>query len=105
MLRQNSKLISQVIDDYVKECNLEDGIMRARIFEAWDLLLLQMGGGRFNMAEAASLTISKSFKDGVLNCKISSSVIRTQLRFSLPQMKEKMNTMLQTDCVKEIKIW
>lgn len=104
MLRQNSKLISDVIDDYIRECSLNEGLQRARVFEAWDLLMAQKASPCYTMEEARRLTVAKYFKDGELSCRMGSSVVRTQLKFETESLKASLNSLLQDDIVKQIKI-
>ncbi|MBQ0025686.1 MAG: DUF721 domain-containing protein [Bacteroidales bacterium] len=104
MLRQKTKSIAEVIEEYISESHLEEGLQRVRVFEAWDLLIGQMFVPGSSLDEAAKLTTTRFFKDGILTCRISSSVLRTQLRFTLPSLKDKLNSMLQGDIVKEIRL-
>lgn len=101
MRRESVKRVGDIIEEYVREDNLGDGLLRARIFEAWDLLLASLPG--ISSADAAaSLTSRKYFKDGTLTCTITSSVVRSQLLFSKEALRVKLNTLLQEEHVKKL---
>lgn len=91
MKRTDIKSISSVIADYVAEDNMSEGLQRQRIFEAWDLVL-----------GSPSFTLRKTYKDHVLTCKISTSVVRTQLSFNIESYRLQLNTLLQDDLVDKI---
>ena len=96
MKRTNTKSISDVLGDFVKESSLEEGLLRTRIFEAWDLLLsgqLSSGG----------CTTGHTYRDSVLTCRIRSSVVRSHLRTQEAQLRFQLNKMLQGEYVKQIK--
>jgi len=42
MRREKSRTIAEVLQDYIEEDHLESGLLCARIFEAWDLVMLDM---------------------------------------------------------------
>lgn len=104
MLRENSKLIASVIEEYIEENDLQDGLLKARIFEAWDLLMIEAATPHFTPQEAKKLTSARYFKDGILSCRMTSSVVRTQLRFELEPLRCKLNTLLQGEYVKQIRL-
>ena len=39
MKREGSKLISDLLADFVKSEGLEEGLMRVKIFKTWDLVV------------------------------------------------------------------
>ena len=101
MKRESTKKVSDIIEEYVREDNLEDGLLRARIFDAWDLLL----ASRFNASsieDVARITSRKCFRDGTLICTITSSVVRSQLLFSKEALRAELNTLLQGEYVKKL---
>lgn len=65
---------------------LSSGFNRQRIFEAWDVV---SGASRY--------TIDRFFRDGMLYCTISSSVVRNQLYFQRDVLVQKMNEFLEKD--------
>lgn len=102
MERDNFKSVKEVIDAYVEEDNMVDGLQRSRIYAAWDLLIADLTSAQLSPEAAAKLTARRSFKAGVLTCSMSSSVFRTQLQFQSELMKEKLNNLLGEACVEKI---
>jgi Protein of unknown function (DUF721). len=102
MQRENVKKIADVIADYVQEDNMGEGLLRSRIFAAWDLIIADRTSAHLSPDAAAKLTARRSFKDGVLTCRMSSSVVRTQLQFQSAQLKEKLNSLLEGQYVDKI---
>lgn len=82
MERQNAKLLDEVLKELIKKEGLEDSLFRVRLFEAWD---------RKAGIQAARATTSKFYKNGILYCTISSSVLRNQLYYSLDGLLKSIN--------------
>lgn len=101
MKKESSKLIADVIQEYIKEDRLEDGLLRVRIFEAWDLLMSSLLPGK-SYHEVRRLTTNRYYRDRVLTCRMSSSVIRSQLRFSAGNLPERLNSLLQGPYVEKV---
>ena len=76
----------ELIEQYIKEMKLTSGFNRQRIFEAWDVV---SGASRF--------TLDRFFRDGMLYCTISSSVVRNQLYFQKDVLLKKINEYLEAD--------
>ena len=93
MKRENAKRLEVLIEQFVRSEGLADGLLRVRIFEAWDIVV---------GADAARCTGNKFFKDGKLFCTIDSSVIRSQLWFQRDTIKKEINSLLSGGHVKEI---
>lgn len=93
MKRENTQLISVILKEFIKEEQLEDGLERLRIFKTWDLVVGDAG---------ARATTSKFFKEGILYCTISSSIIRTQLFYRREDIVAMMNKMLNGDIIKKL---
>lgn len=93
MKRENTQLIKEVLQEFIKEERLEDGLQRVRIFGAWDLVVGDAG---------ARATTSKFFRDGILYCTINSSIIRTQLYYRKEEIALKINKMLNDNIVSKI---
>ena len=85
MKRENTQLIKDVLQEFIKEERLEDGLQRVRISGAWDLVVGDAG---------ARATTSKFFRDGILYCTINSSIIRTQLYYRKEEIVLMINKML-----------
>ena len=92
MKRENTQLIKSVIEEFIKEERLEEGLNRARLFKAWDLVV----------GEIANATTGKYFKDGVLYCTINSSILRTQMYYRKDDIIAHMNKMLNGTIVTKL---
>ena len=82
-----------MLQEFIKEERLEDGLQRVRIFGAWDLVVGDAG---------ARATTNKFFRDGILYCTINSSIIRTQLYYRKEEIALKINKMLNDNIVSKI---
>ena len=102
MKRENSKLIADVIREYIREDHLEEGLLKVRIYEAWDLLLSTLVPSGLPSAEIRKLTVSRNYKDRTLTCHLSSSVIRSQLTFSVKDLPDRLNRLLQGSFVDKV---
>lgn len=85
MKRENTQLIAAVIKEFIKEERLEEGLNKVRLFKAWDLVVGEVG---------SRATTSKFFKDGILYCTVSSSIVRTQLYYRRDDIIAQLNKML-----------
>ena len=97
MKREQTRCIGDVIGDFIKEQNLADGLLQARVFEAWGLLWA-------GSVRVRDYTAWHSFKDGVLTCKINSSVVRSHLGFQVEPLRVQLNSLLQDEVVRQIKL-
>ena len=93
MKRENAKKLEVLIEQFVRSEGLSEGLLRVRIFEAWDIVV---------GTDVAKCTGNKFFKDGKLFCSIGSSVIRSQLWFQRDTIRDDINSLLSGDHVKEI---
>ena len=93
MKRENTQLIKAIIEEFIKEERLEEGLNRTRLFKAWDLVVGEIG---------AKATTNKFFKDGVLYCTINSSMIRTQMYYRKEDIIAHMNKMLNGPIVTKL---
>ena len=93
MKRENTQLIKDVLQEFIIEERLEDGLQRVRIFGAWDLVVGDAG---------ARATTSKFFRDGILYCTINSSIVRMQLYYRKDDIVVMMNKMLNDSLVSKI---
>ena len=75
-----------LIADYIKEMKLAAGLNRQRVFEAWD-----------SVSGASAYTVDRFYRDGILYCTISSSVVRNNLYFQRVWIMDKMNEYLESD--------
>ncbi|MBR0500679.1 MAG: DUF721 domain-containing protein [Bacteroidales bacterium] len=97
MNRKSTRSIGEVISSYVKEAHLEEGLLRARIFDAWD----RMKSGTIVLGACTSY---HSFRDGVLTCRINSSVVRSHLQMQSGLLLARLNESLGGEYVKQLKL-
>ena len=102
MQRENTINIGDAISRYIKECHMEDGLLRARIYDAWDELMVEIASGAMSREEALTLTSNKFYKDRVLSCRMTSSLVRIQLRFQIEQVRTSLNARLGSNLVDKI---
>ena len=93
MKRENTQLISVIIQEFIKEAQLEEGLLRVKIFKVWDLVVGEAG---------ARATTNKFFRDGILYCTINSSMVRTQLYYRRDDIVAQMNKMLSGNYVSKL---
>lgn len=93
MKRENTQLIKDILQEFIKEEHLEDGLQRVRIFRTWDLVVGEAG---------ARATTNKFFRDGILYCTINSSIVRTQLYYRKEDIALQMNKMLNDNLISKI---
>ncbi len=91
MRRQRVVKLGDLFGEYLKKEGLEDGILRMKIFEAWDEVVGE---------KLSSYTMDKFFKDGKLFCRISSSAARNTLFMQRVEIVNKINKKLEIDIVK-----
>ena len=84
--RKEAQGMQELVELYIKEMKLTSGFNRQRIFEAWDVV---SGASRF--------TLDRFFRDGMLYCTISSSVVRNQLYFQKEILVQMLNEELRKD--------
>jgi len=97
MKREQTKSLGEAISAYVQEGHLEEGLLQARLFAAWDAM-------RVGQVVLGDYTARRSFRDGVLTCKLKSSVVRTHLQFQLDVIRTELNARLGGEVVKQIKL-
>lgn len=95
MKRGNTMRLGDIIGLYKKSEGLERGFETLSVFKAWDEVV---------GVEAATVTTSKFFKDGILYVTLSSSVFRSDLYFQLPAIKSRINQILGGNVVKFINL-
>ncbi len=93
MKRENTQLIAEIIKEFVKEERLEEGLYRARLFKAWDIVVGVNG---------AAATTNKFFRDGILYCTINSSILRTQMYYRKEDIIFQLNKMLSSTVVTKL---
>ena len=102
MQKEQAHHISALLKAFVKENHLEEGLLQCRVLDAWDDVLAGMSSGPISREAAAKLTSAKHFKDGILTCRMNSSVLRMQLRMSSDSLLKKLNDRLGEPVVTKI---
>lgn len=97
MKREATRCLGDVLADFVQESRLEKGLQRTRIFAAWDQLTV----GAFSLG---SCTTYHSFREGVLTCRINSSVVRAHLQTQAEMLRLRLNASLRGEYVKQLKL-
>ena len=97
MKREASRNIGAVLADYVQESRLEEGLLQARVCAAWDSLVI-------GQVVLRDYTARRSFRDGVLTCRLRSSVVRAHLLPRLDMIRDSLNRTLGDDHVKQVKL-
>jgi hypothetical protein len=97
MKREKTKSIGEAITAYVQESNLGEGLLQARICGMWDALTI----GQIRLGD---YTARRSFRDGVLNCKLKSSVVRAHLQTLLEDIRVQLNKQLGEEDIRQIKL-
>lgn len=96
MKREATRSLGAVLADYVQEAQLSEGLQQTRICAAWDAL-------RLGQAVMRDYTLHRSFRDGVLTCRIRSSVVRSHLQMQETLLRSRLNQALGCECVERIK--
>ena len=85
MQRTNTNKMALLIEQFIKEEGLSEGLRTVRIYKAWD----EAVGDFF-----ASHTTSKHFNKNVLYCTFDSSMVRNQLFLMQDHILEKINNQM-----------
>ena len=93
MQRTGEVKLGELLSSYVDEVGFRDSFESLDVCEAWRAAV----GPR-----AASATAYAYFKQGVLYCSITSSIIRNQLYFSLDGIRSDINARLGSSLVRQI---
>ena len=84
--RKDAQGMQELVSQYIREMKLASGYNRQRVFEAWS-----------HVSGASRYTADMLFRNGMLYCTISSSVVRNQLYFQRDVLVRKMNEYLDND--------
>ena len=102
MRRENTKSISELLPEFIEENNLDEGLLRVHVFDAWETVLREIASPAVSPEQAAALTSRKFFRDGILTCTMASSIVRAQLRFQLEPLRRRVNSRLGGEVVTRI---
>lgn len=86
--RRDAESMEELMKKFIRQRGLTPGINCQTVFRAWD-----------KVSGAAAYTIRRFYRDGVLYCAISSSVIRSQLHFRKDEILLALNAELGADPV------
>ena len=93
MKRKDAHALSEILDEILRENNLDIGLDGARARAAW----------KEAMGEAVDkCTIDLRFDKGTLHVKLSSAVLRNELFMNRRQLIEKLNTHIGRPVIKNI---
>ena len=84
--RKNAQTMDEVVKEYIREMKIASGLNEQLIFDAWD-----------EVSGAASHTVSRYIRIGVLYCSLSSSVLRSRLFPRREELVRKINERLLGD--------
>lgn len=93
MQRTGAVRLGELLNQYIDEVRIRDGFVSLDVCGAWRAAV----GPR-----AAAATAYACFKQGVLYCTITSSIIRNQLYFNLEGLKSDINARLGSRLVHRI---
>ena len=74
-----------------------EGLQQTRICAVWDAMTL----GQVRLGDYTS---RHTFRDGVLTCRIRSSVVRAHLLTQVEFLRQRLNAALQDEVVKQLKL-
>ena len=84
--RKDAVGMAELVSEYIREMKLTSGLDRQRVFAAWN-----------EVSGASRYTIGLYFRNGMLYCTLSSSMVRSQLYFQKELILKKMNDLLKKD--------
>ena len=86
MSRKEAVGMEELISQYIRSMKLSSGLNRQRVFAAWN-----------EVSGASSYTVSQCFRNGVLYCSLSSSMLRNRLYFMKDDLVKLINERLSED--------
>ena len=84
--RKDAQGMQELVSQFIREMKLSSGFNRQRVFEAWN-----------EVSGASRFTSDMFFRNGMLYCTITSSVVRNQLYFQKDLLLRRMNEYLDKD--------
>ena len=102
MKREPFKSLSSCLKEIISSEHLDEGLLRVRIFNAWDSVVYDMTSKFLGPEQSKTLTSSKFYQNQTLTCKITSSVVRNQLSMAKPQIIRQMNHILKGQYISRI---
>jgi len=93
--KTNQSSIKDALELYLKHFNLLDGYHQAAMLSIWEKLMGQTINNR---------TESLKFKNGILEIRFNSSVLREEMKFGKDKIKETLNRELGKRVIQEVVI-
>ena len=93
MRKSNQQTIGQVIQQYLKENNLEKKFKRSHIIGSWEIIMGKV---------VANHTKSIVFNDKTLFLELDSPGLRNELSYRKAELIKKINTEAGEEIIKEI---
>jgi len=84
--RQEAVGMDVLVKEFIKSLKLASGLNARRVFEAWDKV---SGAGKY--------TVALNYRNGILYCSMSSSVVRSQLYLQKDIIRGQINKLLLED--------
>lgn len=97
MKKEESRHVSGIVRLFVKEYHLEEGYRIGCVLSAWEEVLAEVTAGAYPREKVASLTSGNYLKDGVLTCRVSSSLLRMQLSMNSEMLLRRLNGKLSEE--------
>ena len=91
----NQQSLGEAINELINAYRLREGLNEVRVNVQWELLM-----GKVISAKTKSL----SLKNAVLTVRLNSSVLRQELTYKMEDIRNAMNTALEYEAIKEIKL-
>ena len=95
MDRKKSATIGEVLERYLADSPLADGLRFSRVCQAWNDVV---------GPSVASMSSGQKFSAGVFTVRMGSSVLRMQLQMSVEDIRARMNKILGDGTVQKIKL-
>ena len=93
MERVGSKILKEILDEYISERGLDSSFERLEIEKVWRCIV----GPKID-----KLTDRVYYKDGVLVCYMNSSLVRNNLYYRQESLRSRLNLTLGCEKVKKI---
>ena len=93
MRRSKTITLAEAVNDYIREMNLGEKLSEVTIINSWDEIV----------GKAISSRTTKIFiKDHVLHIHLNSSVVRNELLMLREALKEKLNSKVGSEVIRDI---
>ena len=93
MLYGKATRLGDVLNEYLRQSGLDERLREVEVCRAWDEVV---------GPQAAGATTSREVKDGVLTCRINSSMVRSQLFMQRDTIRNRINIKLGREAVKQL---